>query len=199
MRVPSTVAQFAAAGVSLAFEAASIVAWANSSSPSSDWSDVRAGVRPFSARMPWYSSLSISATMSRARSWLGVWAATAMSEPPSSTGAGPPSEPGSAKTPTFSARSGQPASGSVSRPMTQPGRDIMPILPAQNGVTGSASLASAGAPDASSKRVWKVVRPSIDSGEARVPAHPSPSAAAKSPPASHRNAAPSRQSWPGSQ
>ncbi len=51
MRVPSTVAQFAAAGVSLALEAASIVACANSSSPSSGWSDVRAGVSPFSARM----------------------------------------------------------------------------------------------------------------------------------------------------
>ncbi len=75
----------------------------------------------------------------------------------------------------------------------------MPIWPAQNGVTGSASLASAGAPDASSKSVWNVVRPSIDSGAASVPVHPSPSAEAKSPPASQRNAAPSRQSWPGSQ
>ena len=40
----------------------------------------------------------------------------------------------------------------------------MPMFPAQNGVTGSSSLASAGAPDASLKSFWYVVRPSIDSG-----------------------------------
>ena len=45
-----------------------------------------------------------------------------MSEPPSSTGAGSPSVPGSAKTPRLATMSGQPASGSSMSPFTQPGR-----------------------------------------------------------------------------
>ena len=53
MRAPSTLAQPAAAGVSLALLAAAMVAWANSSSPRSDASDILAGVSPFSARIDW--------------------------------------------------------------------------------------------------------------------------------------------------
>jgi hypothetical protein len=75
----------------------------------------------------------------------------------------------------------------------------MPISPAQNGVHESASLPSLAAPDASVKSFCAVVRPAIDSGLSSEPDHWSPSAVARSPPASQMKAAPLRQSWPGNQ
>src|SRR4051812_38673604 len=98
-----------------------------------------------------------------------------MSEPPSSTGAGEPSLPGRAKTPTFFIIFGQPALGSSSSPLTQLGVDIIPVSPAQNGVHGSASLPSLGAPEACSKSVCTVCRPFSDSGSDRSPFQPDPS------------------------
>src|SRR6478736_1207217 len=142
----------------------------------------------------------MSSTASWARSWLADLDAMAMSEPPSSTGAGSPSGPGSAKTPTCLAwPSGQPVSGSSRSPFTQPGVDIMPTSPAQNGVHGSASLPSLGAPDDSVKSCWAISRPATDSGDDSDPVHSPPSSTARSPPADHTNVAPLRQSCPGNQ
>src|SRR5690606_14906776 len=101
MRAPSTEAQPCAAGVSLALLTASAVALANSSSPSLSASDSFAGVRPFSAYWVWNSSDRISSTSLRASSLCDDLAEIAMLEPPSSTGAGSPSEPGSGNTPIF--------------------------------------------------------------------------------------------------
>src|SRR6478736_7531630 len=123
-----------------------------------------------------------------------------MSEPPSRTGAGLPSEPGSAKTPiSLPYVSGQPVFGSRIRPLIQPGAETMPISPAQNGVHESASLPSLAAPEASVKSFCAVSRPAIDSSEDSEPLHSPPSSVARSPPASQTNAAPLRQSWPGNQ
>src|SRR5215203_4614060 len=122
-----------------------------------------------------------------------------MSEPPSSTGAGDPSLPGSAKTPILSTISGQPASSSAIRPIIQPGADVMPDSPAQNGVQVSASLPSFAAPDACSKRVCTVSSPSIDSGLDSVLVQVPASSTARSPPEFQTKVTPLRQSWPGSQ
>ncbi len=83
----------------------------------------------------------------------------AMSEPPSSTGAGEPSVPGSAKTPRLATMSGQPVSGSSMSPFTQPGAESMPTSPLQNGVCGFSSLPSLAAPEACSISVWTVSSP----------------------------------------
>ena len=72
-----------------------------------------AGVRPASARIVWYSSLSISATAFLARSWFADFAATAMFGAAEQHRRGAPSVPGRAKTPTFFIMSGQPVVGVV--------------------------------------------------------------------------------------